>query len=207
MKALIAVDPQHDFCPGGALSVPEGDHVIPLLNQLMNAFPLRVVTQDWHPPEHQSFVTAWEGSQPFEEVQMPYGPQILWPEHCVQGTPGAEFHTDFHSERADLILRKGCHRDIDSYSAFRENDHSTPTGLQAYLRERGIKEVVLAGLAFDFCVLWSARDARKLGFEVVVVEEACRAIDLDGSRDQAKSEMLDLGCRLLTIRECLAELA
>jgi len=179
---LVAVDIQNDFCPGGALAVPRGDEVVEAINRLVERFSHVVLTQDWHPPGHTSFASSHPGAMPYDVVQAPYGPQTLWPDHCVQGTPGAGFRPDLVATRAELVVRKGFHLAIDSYSAFFENDRRTPTGLGGYLRERGFARVFLAGLAFDFCVRWSAEDARRLGFEVVVLEDACRALDLDGSK-------------------------
>ena len=178
---LIVVDVQNDFCPGGSLPVPHGDEVVPTVNELGQRFRHVVLTQDWHPPEHRSFASTHPGRHAFQSIELAYGPQVLWPDHCVQGTAGAEFHAGLQIPRAELILRKGYRRDIDSYSAFYENDHTTPTGLAGYLRERGLTRVFLAGLAFDFCVRFSAADARRVGFEVVVIEDACRSIDVDGS--------------------------
>ena len=171
---------QNDFCPGGALAVADGDAVVPLINRIARAFPVRVYTQDWHPPDHRSFAASHPGAAPFSTVEMPYGDQVLWPVHCVQGTPGAAFHPDLETDHADLILRKGFRPHVDSYSAFFENDRATPTGLAGYLRERGVAEVWLAGLATDFCVAFSALDAARLGFRVTLLEDACREIDLDG---------------------------
>ncbi len=195
---LLAVDVQNDFCPGGALAVPEGDAIVPLVNRLMDRFAHVVLTQDWHTPGHSSFASAHRGKDPYETVEMSYGSQILWPDHCVQGTPGAAFHPDVNGTPAELIVRKGYHPDIDSYSAFYENDHTTGTGLGGYLRERGFRHVYLCGLATDFCVTWSALDARREGFEVSVIEDACRAIDLDGSLAAARAEMQGAGVALLT---------
>lgn len=180
--ALIVIDVQVDFCPGGALAVAEGDAVVGPINRIAGRFPVRVFTQDWHPADHRSFAANHPGAEPFSTVAMPYGPQVLWPVHCVQGTPGAMLHPELAAAPADLILRKGFRAAIDSYSAFYENDHATPTGLAGYLRERGVGTVWLAGLAFDFCVAFSALDAVRLGLKAVVLEDACRAIDLDGSK-------------------------
>ena len=179
---LVAVDIQNDFCPGGALAVPAGDEVVGPINRLIERFGHVALTQDWHPPGHSSFASSHPGAKPYDVAQTPYGPQTLWPDHCVQGTPGAGFRRELAASKAELIVRKGFHRRIDSYSAFFENDRRTPTGLGGYLRERGFARVFLAGLAFDFCVRWSAEDARRLGFEVVVLEDACRALDLDRSK-------------------------
>lgn len=178
---LLVVDIQNDFCPGGALAVPRGDEVVPVVNRLAARFPHVLLTQDWHVAGHQSFASSHPGKKPYDVIEVSYGPQILWPDHCVQGTRGAAFRDDLDIPHAELIVRKGYRRDIDSYSAFFENDHRTPTGLTGYLRERGFERVFLAGLAFDFCVRYSAEDARAQGFRVVVVEDACRGIDVQGS--------------------------
>lgn len=191
--ALLVVDIQNDFCPGGALAVPGGDEVIPLINALIPRFLTVVFTQDWHPAGHSSFASQHEGREPYEEIEMPYGNQILWPDHCVQRTPGAEFHPDLDVASAQLIIRKGFRKAIDSYSTFFENDHRTTTGLAGYLRERHIAHVILTGLATDFCVLWSAEDARRLGFEVTVVEDATRGIDLNDSVALAWSRIVEIG--------------
>jgi nicotinamidase/pyrazinamidase len=193
---LLVVDVQNDFCPGGRLAVPAGDEVVPLVNRLASGFQHVVLTQDWHPPGHRSFASANPGRQPFETVAFPYGPQVLWPDHCVQGTAGAEFHAGLAIPHAELIIRKGYRREIDSYSAFYENDHRTRTGLAGYLRERELSRVFLAGLAFDFCVRYSAEDALQAGFTAVVIEDACRAIDLDGSADATRRTLADLGIAL-----------
>jgi nicotinamidase/pyrazinamidase len=191
--ALLVVDVQNDFCPGGALAVPDGDAVVPIINGLMARFAHVILTQDWHPAGHQSFASSHGGRQPFETIEVAYGPQILWPDHCVQGTAGAAFHAALSTDRAELILRKGFRREIDSYSVFYENDRRTPTGLTGYLRTRGFTRVFLAGLATDFCVCWSAEDARREGFAVVVIEAACRAIDLEGSLADARDAMTRAG--------------
>jgi nicotinamidase/pyrazinamidase len=190
---LLVVDVQNDFCPGGKLPVPHGDEVVPLVNRLAAKFPHVVLTQDWHPQGHLSFASTHAGRQPFETITVAYGPQVLWPDHCVQGTPGAEFHPGLAIPHAGLIVRKGFRRAIDSYSAFFENDHRTPTGLTGYLRERGLQRVVLVGLALDFCVRYSAEDAHAQGFDVVVVEDACRAIDVDGSLAATRQRLSELG--------------
>ena len=195
-KALIVIDIQNDFCPGGALAVAGGDEIIPRVNALMDDFPVRVLTQDWHPADHSSFAATHPGAQPFGLIDMPYGPQVLWPVHCVQGTDGAAFHAALKTDPADLVIRKGFRAAIDSYSAFFENDHETPTGLEGYLRTRGVTDLTLVGLATDFCVAYSAIDAAKLGFAVTVLEGACRAIDLDGSLDKAQADMRAAGVRL-----------
>jgi len=190
---LIVVDVQNDFCPGGSLSVPHGDEVVPTINELGQRFRHVVLTQDWHPPEHRSFASTHPGRQAFQSIELAYGTQVLWPDHCVQGTAGAEFHAGLQIPRTELILRKGYRRDIDSYSAFYENDHTTPTGLAGYLRERGLTRVFLAGLAFDFCVRFSAADARRVGFEVVVIEDACRGIDMNGTVAATRQALQSLG--------------
>ena len=190
---LIVTDPQVDFCPGGALAVPEGDRIMPIVNRLARRFAHVIVTQDWHPPGHTSFASAHPGKQPFATIEVDYGPQTLWPDHCVQGTKGATFHPALDIPHAELVIRKGYHPAIDSYSAFRENDRKTPTGLAGYLRERGFARVTLCGLATDFCVFYSAIDAREAGFETALVLEASRAIDLDGSLARAVAAMRDAG--------------
>ena len=194
--ALVVIDVQNDFCPGGALAVERGDEVVPLINHLIQSYEHVVLTQDWHPPDHASFASQHPNRRPFETIEVAYGSQTLWPDHCVQGSAGAEFHPQLHWTKAELILRKGFRRLIDSYSAFFENDRTTPTGLGGYLRERGIKHVVLTGLATDFCVGFSALDARKLGFTVTVVEGACRAIDLQGSLARMKEEWAAAGVKV-----------
>jgi nicotinamidase/pyrazinamidase len=178
---LIVIDVQNDFCPGGALAVPDGDRVIEPIHRIAARFEHIILTQDWHTPHHSSFASAHPGKKPFEQIQASYGAQTLWPDHCVQQTIGAAFHPAFNLPQAELILRKGFRQKIDSYSGFFENDRTTTTGLGGYLRERGFTRVFLAGLAYDFCVGYSALDARQLGFEAVVIKDACRAIDLDGS--------------------------
>jgi nicotinamidase/pyrazinamidase len=190
---LLIVDVQNDFCPGGALAVADGDAVVPVINRLAGHFTHVVLTQDWHPASHSSFATSHPGCVPFESIAMPYGQQTLWPDHCVQGTPGAAFHPQLTTDRAELVIRKGFRREIDSYSAFYENDRRTPTGLAGYLRERGLRRVFLAGLATDYCVHYSAIDARRLGFDVVVIEDGCRAIDLAGSLEAAWVAMAAAG--------------
>jgi len=194
---LIVTDPQVDFCPGGALAVPEGDAIMPVINRLARRFAHVVVTQDWHPPGHTSFASAHPGKHPFETIKVDYGPQTLWPDHCVQGTEGAAFHPALDLPNAELVIRKGYHPAIDSYSAFRENDRKTPTGLTGYLRERGLTRVTLCGLATDFCVFFSAIDAREAGFETAIVLEASRAIDVDSSLARALVAMRDAGIELL----------
>ncbi len=195
-EALIIIDVQNDFCPGGALAVPGGDEIIPGINALAEDFPAVVLTQDWHPANHGSFASQHADHAPFETVEMPYGRQVLWPDHCVQGSEGAGFHPGLNTDRADLIIRKGFRREVDSYSAFFENDHQTPTGLEGYLKTRGIDTLVLVGLATDFCVNYSAVDAARLGFAVTVREDLCRAIDLEGSLAAAREAMAQAGVRL-----------
>ena len=194
---LVIVDVQNDFCPGGALAVPGGDAVVPVINRISPAFAQVVLAQDWHPPGHQSFASSHPGRQPFETIEAAYGPQTLWPDHCVQDTPGAAFHADLETVRAEMIIRKGYRAEIDSYSAFFENDRTTATGLRGYLHERGLGRVFLCGLATDYCVTFSAIDAAKDGFEVVVIEDACRGIDLDGSLATAREAMTQAGVRFI----------
>ena len=192
---LVVVDVQNDFCPGGALAVERGDEIIPTINELIRSHEHVVLTQDWHPADHASFASQHEDRKPFETVEFPYGAQTLWPDHCVQGSFGAQLHAGHAWTKAELIIRKGFRRSIDSYSAFFENDHKTPTGLGGYLNERGIRHVVLAGLATDFCVGFSALDARKLGFSVTVVESASRAINLQGSLERMQAEWRKAGVK------------
>jgi nicotinamidase/pyrazinamidase len=194
--ALLVIDVQNDFCPGGALAVAGGDEIVPGINALLPEFSVRVFTQDWHPADHASFASRHPGREAFSVVEFPYGPQVLWPDHCAQGSDGAAFHPRLETGRADLILRKGFRRRIDSYSAFFENDHETPTGLEGYLRSRGVRRITCVGLATDFCVNFSAVDAAKLGFEVTVRADLCRAIDLDGSLDAAREGMRAAGVTL-----------
>jgi nicotinamidase/pyrazinamidase len=195
---LLVVDVQNDFCPGGALAVPGGDDVVPVVNRLGERFAHVVLTQDWHPPGHGSFASTHPGRQPFTTIELPYGAQTLWPDHCVQDTPGAAFHPRLHLPRAEMVVRKGFRRAIDSYSAFCENDRRTTTGLAGYLRARGFDRVFLVGLATDFCVHYSALDARREGFAAVLIEDACRAIDLDGSLAAALRQMQAAGVERLT---------
>lgn len=197
MHALIVIDVQNDFCPDGALAVTGGTEIIAGINAMMGQFDAVVLTQDWHPAGHSSFATSHAGKAPYAMIDMPYGPQVLWPDHCVQGTEGAAFHPALVTDHADLIIRKGYNPAIDSYSAFFENDHKTPTGLEGYLRTRSITHVTLVGLALDFCVGYSAIDAAKLGFDVTVRKELCRAIDLNGSLDAAERAMTDAGVTLI----------
>lgn len=194
--ALIVIDVQTDFCPGGALAVPHGDEIVPGINALMPGFDHVVLTQDWHPAHHSSFASSHPGTSPFDVTDMPYGPQVLWPDHCVQGEPGARFHPNLDTNRAALIQRKGMNPAIDSYSAFFENDRTTPTGLDGALNSLGVTELTLVGLATDFCVAYSALDAARLGFGVTVRQDLCRAIDLDGSLDTALTEMSAAGVTL-----------
>ena len=201
--ALLLIDLQPDFLPGGALAVPDGDAVIPLINRLARAFPTVVLTQDWHPPGHRSFASAHPGRTPFETIRLPYGNQTLWPDHCLQATPGAALAPGLDVPHATLILRKGCNPEVDSYSAFTEADGTT-TGLAAWLRARGITNVVLAGLATDYCVAWSALDARRAGFTTSVVEDACRAIDLNNSLAAAWKSMSEAGIARLASADLLA---
>ena len=193
---LLVVDVQNDFCPGGQLPVPSGDKVVPLINRVASRFAHVVLTQDWHPPGHLSFASSHAGRRPYEMVELSYGTQILWPDHCVQDTEGARLRPDLRIAHAQLLVRKGFNREIDSYSAFQENDRKTSTGLAGYLRERGFTRIFLAGLAFDFCVRYSAEDAKQQGFEPLVIEDACRAIDVGGSLLAARERLaaLDIPC-------------
>jgi nicotinamidase/pyrazinamidase len=194
---LLVVDVQNDFCPGGALAVPDGDAVVPVVNRLARRFAHVVLTQDWHPPEHASFASAHPGKRPFETIELDYGSQILWPDHCVQRSEGARLHAGLDIPHAELVLRKGYNRAIDSYSAFRENDRRTATGLAGYLRERGFTRLTVCGLATDYCVLFSALDGRAAGFEVAVALAACRGIDTDGSLARALATMREAGVALI----------
>lgn len=196
MQALIVIDVQNDFCPGGALAVAQGDAIVSGINALMDDVDAVVLTQDWHPAGHSSFASSHAGKAPLEMIERPYGPQVLWPDHCIQGSAGADFHADLHQDRADLIIRKGYNPAIDSYSAFFENDHQTPTGLEGYLRTRGISKLTLVGLALDFCVNYSAVDAAKLGFDVTVRPDLCRGIDMGGSLAAAMAGMKQAGVQL-----------
>lgn len=195
-EALIVIDLQNDFCPGGALAVAGGDEIVPLVNDLIRHADHVVMTQDWHPAGHSSFASSHSGRQPFETIDMPYGPQTLWPDHCIQGSAGSDFHSGLAWTKAELVIRKGFRAAIDSYSAFFENDHKTPTGLAGYLRERGIGAVTFAGLATDFCVAYSALDAVAQGFEATVRLDACRGIDLNGSVEAMLNRMREAGVRL-----------
>ena len=191
--ALIVVDVQNDFCPGGRLAVQKGDEVVPVVNALAQRFEHVVLTQDWHPAGHRSFATSHPGRKPFDSIELAYGEQILWPDHCVQGSDGAALHKDLSVPHAQLVVRKGFRREVDSYSAFLEADRRSRTGLEGYLKERGVKRVFVCGLATDFCVAWTALDARKLGFATAVVEDACRAIDMQGSLAAAWEKMKKAG--------------
>jgi nicotinamidase/pyrazinamidase len=195
------VDVQNDFCPGGALAVPQGDEIVPIVNRLATQFRNVVLTQDWHPSGHLSFASTHPGKRPYETIAAPYGPQVLWPDHCVQQTPGAAFHNALQIPNAALVLRKGMDRSIDSYSAFYENDRKTQTGLVGYLRERGVTRVFLAGLAFDFCVRYSAEDARRKSFAVFVVDDACRRIDVNCSVAATRASLAALGIPAIAARK------
>ena len=195
MEALLIVDVQNDFCPGGALEVPNGDAIVPVINQLSNHFDIVLQTQDWHPQGHSSFASSHEHKGPFETVNMPYGEQVLWPDHCVQGSEGAAFHPDLSTTKTQLIIRKGFRKDIDSYSAFYENDNSTSTGLSGYLRERNRDHLYACGLATDFCVKWSVLDGLNEGFSVTVIRDAVKGIDMDGSVDEAWDQMSIAGAQ------------
>jgi nicotinamidase/pyrazinamidase len=193
---LLVIDVQNDFCPGGNLAVPGGDEIVHIANRLAHGFQHVVLTQDWHPAGHSSFASSHPGKSPYDVVTMDYGPQTLWPDHCIQNTSGSAFHKDLDIPHAELIIRKGFRKDIDSYSAFFENDHKTPTGLGGYLKERGFTHVTCIGLAFDFCVRYSAEDARALGFDTDVIEQACRAIDLNGSAEATRKSFAERGIAL-----------
>jgi len=192
-RVLLVVDVQNDFCPGGALAVPGGNEVVPVVNRLSQQFAHVILTQDWHCAGHLSFASSHPGKRPLDRVRLPYGEQILWPDHCIEGTRGAQFHPDLDVAHCESIIRKGYRREIDSYSALYENDRETPTGLAGYLRERGLTRLFIAGLATDFCVAYSALDARRLGFEVTVIEAGCRGIDVDGSLAAAWRQMEEAG--------------
>ena len=196
MKALIVIDPQNDFCPGGALAVAGGDEIMPMINAMMDDFDLVVLTQDWHPAGHSSFASSHDGADPFTVTEMPYGPQVLWPDHCIQASAGAEFNPGLNTDRADAIIRKGMNPAVDSYSAFFENDKTTATGLAGFLKGRGCTDLTIVGLATDYCVAWSALDGAAQGFEVGVILPACRAINLDGSLDAALADMRGAGISL-----------
>ena len=205
MKALLIVDVQNDFCPGGALEVPNGDQIVPIINRLSADFDVVIQTQDWHPAGHSSFASSHNGKAPFETTEMPYGTQVLWPDHCVQGSDGAAFHPDLETDRSQLIIRKGFRKAIDSYSAFYENDDQTTTGLTGYLKARGIETLYAVGLATDFCVKWSVIDGLSEGFDVNVVEDAVKGIDIDGSVQKAWTEMLEAGAQKVTSQELFSQ--
>ena len=196
MKALIIIDPQNDFCPGGALAVAGGDEIMFKINEMMDDFDMVVLTQDWHPVGHSSFASSHYGAEPFTLTEMPYGPQVLWPDHCIQASAGATFHPALNTDRADAIIRKGMNTAVDSYSAFFENDKTTATGLAGLLKGRGCGHLTLVGLATDYCVAWSALDGAAQGFEIEVALSACRAIDLDGSLNAALADMKEAGISL-----------
>jgi nicotinamidase/pyrazinamidase len=197
MKALVVIDPQNDFCPGGALAVAEGDSIMQPINEMMGAFDLVILTQDWHPQGHSSFASSHGGAAPFSLTDMPYGPQVLWPDHCIQGSDGAAFHPALDTVRADAVIRKGSNPAVDSYSAFFENDKATATGLAGLLRDRGCEDLTMVGLATDYCVAWSALDGVANGFRVEVRLPACRAINLDGSLDKSLADMRAAGVTLM----------
>lgn len=201
MKALLIVDVQNDFCPGGALEVKDGDKIIPIINDIVKEFDVVVQTQDWHPNNHSSFASKYSDKKEYETIELSYGTQVLWPDHCVQGTKGADFHKDLITEHTQLIIRKGFNPEIDSYSAFYENDQATTTGLAGYLKEKGVKELYITGLATDFCVKWSAIDGVKEGFDVFVLEDACRGIDLNDSVAIAWEEMTSAGAKKMTSKD------
>ena len=198
MKALIIVDVQNDFCEGGALEVPNGSSVVPVINKLIDRFDAIIQTQDWHPSGHHSFASSHDGKSPYETVELDYGTQVLWPDHCVQGTNGADFHKELQTDKSQVIIRKGFRAPIDSYSTFYENDQKTKTGLTGYLKDRGITDLYVSGLATDFCVKWSVLDGIKEGFNVHIVEDAVRGIDLEGSLDEAWKEMKEAGVTVTT---------
>lgn len=203
MDALLIVDLQNDFCPGGALAVPKGDQIVPLVNDLASEFGHVLQTQDWHPDGHHSFASSHTGRAPYDVIEVDYGEQVLWPDHCVQGGEGAEFHPDLDTTYTELFIRKGFRREIDSYSAFYENDGQTSTGLAGYLRDRGIDALYLCGLATDFCVKWSALDGREEGFDIYVIEDATRGIDQEGSLAQAWDDMNDAGVQIISSEAAL----
>lgn len=203
MNALLIVDVQNDFCPGGALEVPNGDQVVPVINRLSEHFDNVIQTQDWHPKGHSSFASSHSGKEPFSVIEMPYGEQVLWPDHCVQGSKGAEFHPELVTNNSQLVIRKGFRKEIDSYSAFYENDNQTSTGLGGYLRERGIDKLFACGLATDFCVKWSVLDGLKEGFKVTVIEDAVKGINMDGLVDKAWKEMEDAGAERIGSEQLL----
>jgi len=196
--ALVLIDIQNDFCPGGALAVDQGDEIVEISNKIQEQFKIKIITQDWHPSTHKSFASNHEGKEPLSTVEMFYGQQVLWPNHCIQGTEGSKFHSKLITDSADLIIRKGFRPEIDSYSAFFENDQKTPTGLDGYLKSRGVNKIYLCGLALDFCVYFSAIDGAELGYNVNVIQDACRAIDLDGSLEKSLNDMKSKGVKFLS---------
>jgi len=204
MKALLVVDIQYDFCPGGALAVPDGDAIIPAVNNLIDHFDVIIQTQDWHPAGHSSFASSHKGKDPFDTIEMDYGTQVLWPDHCVQGSKGAEFHNDLNTLKSQVIIRKGFRKAIDSYSTFFENDQETATGLTGYLKQRGITELYAVGLATDFCVKWSILDGIDEGFNMHIVEDAVKGIDLNGSLDEAWDEMKKKGVKITQSKDILS---
>ena len=204
MKALLIVDVQNDFCPGGALEVPGGDTVVPVINKLIDKFDTIIQTQDWHPAGHSSFASSHKGKDPFDTIEVDYGTQVLWPDHCVQGSEGADFHHDLNIKKTQVIIRKGFRKEIDSYSTFFENDQKTTTGLTGYLKQRGITDLYTVGLATDFCVKWSILDGIDEGFTMHIVEDAVKGIDLDGSVEQAWKEMKEKGVKVTSSEEILS---
>ena len=204
MKALLVVDIQYDFCPGGALAVPDGDAIIPAVNNLIDHFDVIIQTQDWHPAGHSSFASSHKGKDPFDTIEMDYGTQVLWPDHCVQGSKGAEFHNDLNTLKSQVIIRKGFRKAIDSYSTFFENDQETATGLTGYLKQRGITDLYTVGLATDFCVKWSILDGIDEGFTMHIVEDAVKGIDLNGSLDEAWDEMKKKGVKITQSKDILS---
>lgn len=203
MKALLVVDIQNDFCPGGALAVPQGDSIVPTVNKLVNVFDAVIQTQDWHPAGHSSFASSHAEKEPYDTVEMDYGTQVLWPDHCIQGSMGAEFHPELNTLKTQVVIRKGFRREIDSYSTFFENDQETTTGLTGYLNQRGITDLYTVGLATDFCVKWSILDGIDEGFNMHIVKDAVKGIDLDGSLDAAWNEMKEKGVNIVTSEELL----
>jgi len=204
VKALLIVDLQNDFCKDGALEVPDANKIVPVVNRLVNTFDRVIQTQDWHPAGHHSFASSHDGKDPYDTVEMDYGSQVLWPDHCVQGSHGGEFHPDLNRTKSQVIIRKGFRKEIDSYSTFYENDHETKTGLTGYLNDRGITDLYTVGLATDFCVKWSILDGIKEGFNMHIVKDAVKGIDLDGSLDAAWSEMNKAGVKITTSNELLS---
>ena len=200
-SALLMIDIQNDFCPGGALAVDEGDKIVSSINSIQEKFTVKILTQDWHPKNHKSFASNHKNKDPMSTTQMFYGTQVLWPDHCIQGTEGSKFHAKLITDNADLIIRKGFRPEIDSYSAFFENDQKTPTGLDGYLKSRGLNTIYLCGLALDFCVYFSAIDGAKLGYNVTVIKDACRAIDLNGSLQNSLNDMKSKGVKLSSTSE------